>query len=385
MFAQPISRIVARPIDWLWPGRLALGKLTLFDGDPGLGKSWLALDVCARLSTGRPWPDAPADVAQASALVPCEPPASALPDHAPGVDTSKRSRLLYANQPANALIFSAEDNDGDTVKPRLHALGADPDRAFVWPWNRPWPRLPRDLALLRQEIVDTQAKLVVLDPLAAFLELESGLTNDGARQLMEQLSRLAEELRCAILLMRHLAKYGRGSALYRGLGPMSFMGVCRLPWFVARDPRRPGVSILASPKNNLAPEQPALAFRVTSDPAAPRVEWLGTSPYTAEALTRRRAGANDRRRARICRFIKRYLRKHGPALAHNVWRAGRAYRYSMRTLQRARREAGALSDRVPGQGKVLVFWRLPDQQLPEHLRPPQRHDLDPWLKELDRQ
>jgi hypothetical protein len=54
------------------------------------------------------------------------------------------------------------------------------DRAFVWPWNRPWPRLPRDFDVLKQEITDTQAKLVVLDPLAAFLEFDSALTNDGA-------------------------------------------------------------------------------------------------------------------------------------------------------------------------------------------------------------
>ncbi len=379
MYAQPISRIVARPIDWLSFGRLAEGKLTLFDGDPGLGKSWVALDICARLSTGRPWPDAAANVAQASSLVSSETISADLSD------PSKRGRLHYAGQPVNTLVFSAEDHDGDTVKPRLHALGADPERAFAWPWDRPWPRLPGGLAELKQEIVDTEAKFVVLDPLAAFLELDSALTNDGARQLMEQLSRLAEECRCAMLLMRHLAKYAKGSALYRGLGPMAFMGVCRLPWFVARDPHRPDVSILASPKNNLAPDQPALAFRVSADPAAPRVEWLGASAYTADALVRRGAGAADRRLARACRFVTRYLKKHGPSLMHNVCRAGRRYRYARRTLQRARKRTGAVSERVPGQGRVLTFWRLCDQQLPAHLRLPERHDLDPWLEKLDNQ
>jgi putative DNA primase/helicase len=376
MYAQPISRIVARPIDWLSFGRLAQGKLTLFDGDPGLGKSWVALDICARFSTGRPWPDAPPAVAQASSLVPGD------ADNADLPDTSKRGRLLYVNQPVNTLVFSAEDHDDDTVKPRLHALGADPERAFVWPWNRPWPRLPRDFDVLKQEITDTQAKLVVLDPLAAFLEFDSVLTNDGARGLMERLGRLAEELRCAMLLMRHLGKCVQGSALYRGLGPMAFMGVCRLPWFVARDPHRPDVSILASPKNNLAPDQPALAYRIAADPAAPRVEWLGASPYTADALTQRRAGAADRRRALARRFVTRYLHKHGPSLMQNVWHAARRYRYSLRTLQRARIEAGAVVERVPGKGRVLTFWRMSDQQLPAHLRPPERHDLDPWLEKL---
>src|SRR5438105_2373038 len=51
---RPVSQIVARPISWLWPGRLPLGKLAILDGDPGVGKSLVTLDLCARLSTGRP-------------------------------------------------------------------------------------------------------------------------------------------------------------------------------------------------------------------------------------------------------------------------------------------------------------------------------------------
>jgi len=49
----PAQHVVAQPVTWLWPGRLPLGKLALLDGDPDLGKSLIALDLCARLSTGR--------------------------------------------------------------------------------------------------------------------------------------------------------------------------------------------------------------------------------------------------------------------------------------------------------------------------------------------
>jgi len=48
---QPISEIASRPVNWLWPGRLALGKLSILDGDPGLGKSLLSLDLAARLTS----------------------------------------------------------------------------------------------------------------------------------------------------------------------------------------------------------------------------------------------------------------------------------------------------------------------------------------------
>src|SRR5437762_11065570 len=92
----PISQLTPRPVTWLWPGRLALGKLAMLDGDPGLGKSLLALDLCARLSTGRPFPDG---------------------SSGPGASA--------------AIILNAEDGEEDTTRPRLQALGADLERLFV--------------------------------------------------------------------------------------------------------------------------------------------------------------------------------------------------------------------------------------------------------------
>src|SRR5438552_1105168 len=92
---ESLSRLVSRPVDWLWPARLARGKLSIFDGDPALGKSLVTLDLCARITTGRPFPDG-----------------------APAI------------RPGNVLIINGEDTAEDTVAPRLRALGADLDRAF---------------------------------------------------------------------------------------------------------------------------------------------------------------------------------------------------------------------------------------------------------------
>jgi len=89
VLVQSINQLTSRPVSWLWPGRLALGKLAMLDGDPGLGKSLLALDLCARLSTGRPFPD--------------DQPGS-------GVGSS--------------IVLNAEDSAQDTTRPRLQALGA---------------------------------------------------------------------------------------------------------------------------------------------------------------------------------------------------------------------------------------------------------------------
>src|SRR3954468_6184115 len=96
MHLRPISELTPRPFAWLWEGRLALGKLAMLDGDPGLGKSLLALDLCARLSTGRPFPDG---------------------SPGPGV--------------ANSVVLNGEDGAADILGPRLQALGADLARVFV--------------------------------------------------------------------------------------------------------------------------------------------------------------------------------------------------------------------------------------------------------------
>ena len=93
---QPVSQLTARSLDWLWPGRLALGKLAMLDGDPGMSKSLLALDLCARLSTGRPLPDG---------------------SPSPGLISS--------------IVVNGEDGAEDTIRPRLQALSADLERVFV--------------------------------------------------------------------------------------------------------------------------------------------------------------------------------------------------------------------------------------------------------------
>jgi hypothetical protein len=348
MSAQPASLLTPRPVSWLCPGRLALAQMTLFDGDPGIGKSWVALDFCARLSKGEGWPDG-----------------------------------SPATGPANSLVYSAEDNDAETVVPRLQALGADLGRVFVWPSHLPGPLLPGELPKLEEEITRTEAKLVVLDPLAAFLEAGAAQTNQQVRALLAKLGQLARARGCAILLIRHLAKHAAGGALYRGLGAIAFMGMCRLAWFAARDPRERSRCVVASAKNNLGVEPPALAYRVQAAPSgAGSFEWRGVSPWTADALARRRMAALDVRRARARQFLEAFLRKRGPTLTRDLKRAAQRHNISEGSLQRARKDVKVKVDRVPINGRVLCVCRLEDQQLPPHLRPPQRHDLDPWLEKL---
>src|SRR5262249_10510590 len=151
---------------WLWPERLPLGKLVILDGDPDLGKSLLSLDLCARLSTGRPFPDG-----------------------RPGPG------------PANALVLSAEDTAADTILPRLLRLGADTARVFVWPRARDdeaWPwRSPAPADRLDDALRRTDARLAVIDPVMAFLDDSVPYASDpSVRRALSPLMHLAEKHRC---------------------------------------------------------------------------------------------------------------------------------------------------------------------------------------------
>src|SRR3990167_6026346 len=135
----PFSKIVEEQVQWLWPAVVPYGKLTLFVGHPGEGKSLASLDLAARVSAGRPLPDG------------------------------------SAVSPANVLLFFCEDGAGDTVKPRLRAAGAD--LAKVFEVRRRKDRdgteslldLSRDLHDLQIEVERTHAKLIVFDPVTAYL------------------------------------------------------------------------------------------------------------------------------------------------------------------------------------------------------------------------
>src|SRR5262245_37640158 len=125
-----------KPVPWLWPARIAAGRLTLIDGDPGAGKSLLALDLAARLTAARPLPDG---------YLPPEP----------------RSVLL---------LPGGEDDWEDTILPRLAAAGADQARVHRWDAASDEPPVfPAACGELERTIHATGARLVLFDPFFAFL------------------------------------------------------------------------------------------------------------------------------------------------------------------------------------------------------------------------
>ncbi len=200
----PLDHANSLPIQWLWPGRIALGKLTLLVGDPGVGKSFITLDLAARTSRGGPWPG----VAQPPPAVPgCTPPpftGEGLPCEASAKQGGPEGRVRVLNKPrppavpnspcakpGGVLLLSAEDDVADTIRPRLEAAGADLTRIISLQWVKKYTpstgrgrtepfSLAHHMGALDQATGELEnARLVIIDPLSAYLGDDD--TNNSAR------------------------------------------------------------------------------------------------------------------------------------------------------------------------------------------------------------
>jgi hypothetical protein len=353
MQVVPLSQLVPRAVTWLWPGRLALGKLAILDGDPGLGKSLVMLDLCARLSTGREFPDG-----------------------------------QPSGGPANSVILSDEDNAEDTIRPRIEALGGDPNRVFVVRHHEigssgPF-RIPTHLDALDAALVEMTARLLVIDPIVAFLEQGARFTDDqSVRRALSPLAALAERRQCVVNMVRHLNKFGASRSLYRGGGSIGIVAACRSAWLAACDPNDPQRRVLAQVKNNLAAPQQSLVYEVQrSKHEPPTLKWHGTTELTADQLLAAAARIDPlgpRQRARDC--LLDFLRD-GPRPAREFWPIAQRHGLARRTLTRARRDLGISSSRVSQKGRFVSYWVLDGQEPPSD---PTLPSLEPWLAPLREQ
>jgi putative DNA primase/helicase len=195
-------------IEWLWPGRIAVGKLCVIAGDPGLGKSLLTLDIAAHASRGAPWPDE-------SGFSPV----------------------------ASVFLLSAEDDYGDTVRPRLEAAGADLDRVFavtgVYSGEGELKTgrnldISQDLDKLRSTIESVPPpRVLVIDPISSFLGAAGENANAEIRKLLEPVTVFAQETKTAVIIVSHMRK-AEGSNLHRIIGSIAFAAVARSAFVVVR-------------------------------------------------------------------------------------------------------------------------------------------------------
>jgi RecA-family ATPase len=325
-----LSEVEAERVDWFWRGRIPKGKLTLIDGDPGLGKSALATDFAARVSVGRPWPDG----------APCE--------------------------VGGVVICSAEDGLADTIRPRLDAAGGEPEKVLALSTlmedgNERLISIPEDILTIEQGIERVAADVVFIDPLMAFLSGRHNAHKDqDVRRALAPLAGLAERTGVGVAVVRHLNKASGGNPLYRGGGSIGIVGAARSALLVAKHPEDEERRVLAPLKSNLAQPAPSLAFSLTgADNGAVRVKWMGATSYTADTLLSAPIDPEERSALDEAKGFLRDALKDTPRWSNAVKEEASGVGISEITLKRAKRELGVSSEK---EADGSWTWRLPQDK-----------------------
>lgn len=346
----PLAEVTCESVRWLWPGRIPLGGITLLDGDPGDGKSTVMYDLAARVTTGRPMPFEETSLGQ-----------------------------------AGVVLLQAEDSVATTVRPCIEAAGGDPSRILVY--NRKLfadqpLSLPDDKDVITKAIEEVEAKLVVIDPLAAFL---AGSSNSEAtiRKALSELAVIAERSKVAIVIVRHLTKGRSGNTKYRGSGSIGIIGAARSALIVADDPNSsdPHQHVLALNKSNLSDAR-SLIYRTSKQSDATVVRWLGESPHGVRQLSE--SAANHFEHSQLeeaCYVLYTILAENAePVPAKEVQDRAKAALVSPRTLMRAKKKLGVTSRRteVEAQSKTVED----DVTSPEKKGDTEEKSVIRWVWEL---
>ena len=254
-------------IEWLLYPFIPFGKVTIIQGDPGEGKTTMVLQIIAKLTRGEP------------ILLNKKSQKEAQQDS----EENLKQEVLSQDkpiQPVNVIYQTAEDGLGDTIKPRLLAAGADCSRVLVID-DREQPLTMVDVRL-EEAIIQTKARMVVLDPIQGFLGTDVDMHRaNEIRPLMKRMAVLAEKYHCAIILIGHMNKNSNGKSSYRGLGSIDFQAAARSVLIVGRLKDEPETRVMCHVKSSLAPEGKSVAFRLDKETG---FQWIGEYDISADDL-----------------------------------------------------------------------------------------------------
>jgi len=322
-------------LEWLWPDRIPLGKLTLLAGDPGLGKSFVTCDISARISSGRAWPD----------------------------DSSWE-------QPAGSVVmFNCEDGLRDTIRPRLDRAGADVSKIVAIEGVKVHDidsgearlrgfSLANDLPRLERVVTElADCRLIVIDPVSAYCGDADSHKNAEVRALLAPLAELAERFRVSVLMVTHLAKGTGVKAIYRSMGSLAFAAAARAVWHVAKDPDDDQRRLILPAKMNLAPDPTGLAYRLEqgavcweADPVKMHADELLAIEANAKPDTDRT------QRDDAAEWLRELLADGCSLPPKEIIADGREHGHSEKTLRRAFKDIGGLPTKTGMDGGWL--WSL---------------------------
>lgn len=319
-----MEQVEVEKIDWLLYPFIPFGKVTIVQGDPGEGKTTMVLQIIAKLTKGE----------------------AVLPS---GSDEPALEEKTMDLEPVNVIYQTAEDGLGDTIKPRLLSAGADCSRVMVIDDND--QALTMMDARLEEAIIQTKARLVVLDPIQGFLGAAVDMHRaNEIRPLMKRVAVLAEKYHCAIILIGHMNKNSNGKSSYRGLGSIDFQAAARSVLIVGRIKDEPEIRVVCHVKSSLAPEGKSIAFRLDKDTG---FEWIGEYDISADDLL---SGDNRGQKIHEAKEFLKEILVSGSVAQTKVAEEAESRGIKKKTLWNAKKELEIESVKIGNQW----FWMLPE-------------------------
>lgn len=312
-----MSDFVETEVTWLWDARIPYGKITIIAGDPGLGKSFLTMDMAARVSTGAPMPQ------------------------------ENKNAYQEKREPADVILLCAEDDPSDTIRPRLRKAGADLDKVHLLqakietrPDGTTAERTVsmKDIPTLEEAVRDRPGtKLIIIDPVSAYTGGNDSNHGDEVRELTTPLKALAERHGIAVVLVQHLNKSSPkagNKALYRMTGSIGWIGAARCGHLLAMDPDDKTRRFFIPIKNNLAPLAMTLGYRMPDGV----VTWEDTGiDIDADELLTRAPEREPGKYEDAIEFLRETL-SGGPRPANDIQEAAKSLGIGERTLRTAKKE-----------------------------------------------
>jgi hypothetical protein len=331
-----MKNITPKPIDWLWNQQIALGKVTLIAGDPGIGKSVLTAAIAAHVTTGSPWPVC-----------------------------GTKPRL------GGVIMLSAEDDPEDTIRPRLDAAGADVRRVYFMQSVHELDAdgkikercfsLQKDIDALDRMLSQHVGGIdvVTIDPVSAYLGGGDSHNDADMRGLLMPIASLAVKHNVAVIVIGHLNKSSQLNAMYRVIGSLAFVAAPRAAYAVVRDQDDKERRLLLPIKNNIGNDKTGFAYRVEANADnVPVVIWE-TEPveFSLAEMADTVSERTPRPVEQAERWLEGVLSAGSAVLVNNLKEQAKSEGYSWATVRRAQKKLGIKpsKDRFDGQWT----WKLP--------------------------
>jgi hypothetical protein len=324
-----LADIEPEEVHWLWKPYLPSRKMTILGGPQGVGKSFLSLAIATAVSSGKPLP--------------------------------AQDGSMFTPPQGNVVILADEDDWGDTIRPRLDAMGANPSNVYLCKSKldiRTRKREPIslvDVPELRGIINETQPRLVIVDTVHAFIGGNvDPYKMSSVRPVLANIGELARECDAAFLLIMHLSKGAKDRTLDKLHGSVAFAAVVRSVLMVGRDPKLPGVSAMAHEKINIAAAGRTVRFSLANGV----FEWAGLSDATATEIFEPDSVRAEKRTKleEAVEWLQEQL-NDGPVLSKELESEAKAADILPGTLRRAGEALGVVKQKQGGRGGWT--WSLP--------------------------